>query len=304
MVEKNKELKNQREIITLADNDYGIAYHPAKIDFPEYGSLKAKVQEISELFKYQVTADNISQAKKDRANLNKLKKALNDRKISIVKDVDQPVIHFKSQIKELTDDIGQTTDLISKQIKGYEDHAREEREQLFKNEIKRRCEIADIDPQKIVMNPKWLNKSASYAVFENELQAQIDSLAKEKEQIAENIKVVSARAKELGLPYQHWAQLLESTKLSSVLEQMSDYANDIKKEAERNKTAKQEAQAKIVNHNGTAINKDTGEIIDTYQEAMLITKTTKLKLTATNTQFKQLWQAINNIGIKHERITD
>lgn len=294
----------KQEIITLADNDYGIAYQSAKIDFPEYGQLKEKVQEISELFKYQVTADNISQAKKDRANLNKLKKALNDRKITIVKDVDQPVIQFKNQIKELTDDIGQTTDLINNQIREYEDHAREKREQLFKNEIKRRCEIADIDPQKIVINPKWLNKSASYAVFESELQVQIDTLVKEKEQLVENIKVVTARAKELELPYQHWAQLLESTKLSSVLEQMSDYANDIKQEAERNKKAKQEAQAKIVNHNGTAINKDTGEIVDTYEEAMLITKSTKLKLTATNTQFKQLWQAINNIGIKHERIID
>ena len=107
----------KQEIITLADNDYGIAYHPAKIDFPEYEKLEARVGAFNiQYTQYDVTTENLKSAKETRAQLNKLKKALNDKKIAIVKDMDQPVDQFKSQIKKLTDQIDEASTHISNQI--------------------------------------------------------------------------------------------------------------------------------------------------------------------------------------------
>lgn len=293
------------KLIKLDNREYGITYSTAKIDFPEYQSLKDKVDQINDEFsQYEVTPDNMKSAKATRAQLNKLKKALNDRKISIVNAIDQPVNQFKSQIKELTDEIDQASNHIGVQIKAYEDHAKAERAKSLRADIKKRCQEAGVDPEKIVENPKWFNKTASYAVFETEVQAQIDSLAKEKEQLAESIKVVTARAKELRLPYQHWTELLENTSLSSVLSQMNSYADDIKAETERNEKAKKEKQAHIVNMNGKAVDKTTGEIVDDYISALLIFDNYKIKFSASRYQFKQLWQYMKDMGIKRERIID
>lgn len=297
----------EKKMITLDGQNYGIAFTTAKIDFPEYADLKSNVDRLSEEYsQFKVTPENMKEAKLTRANLNKLKKALNDRKISIVKAVDKPVNNFKAQIKGLTEEIDKTSSNIGTQIKDYEDHAKKMREQLIMSDVAKRCQAAGVDANKIEINPKWFNKTASYAVFEKEIQTQIDVLLREKDELAENVKVVTARAKELGLPQQHWVQLLMmgSSKLSDVLAQMSSYAEDIKAEAERNEKAKKEQQEKIVNQNGKAIDKTTGEIVDNFQEAFLITDKGKFKLTATSHQFKQLSRFIRTAGIKCEQVRD
>ena len=297
----------EEKMITLDGQNYGIAFTTAKIDFPEYADLKSSVDRLSEEYsQFKVTPENMKEAKLTRANLNKLKKALNDRKISIVKAVDKPVNNFKSQIKGLTDEIDKTSTNIGTQIKNYEDHAKEMREQLIMSDVAKQCQAAGVEANKIEVNPKWFNKTASYAVFEKEVQTQIDVLLREKEELAENMKVVTARAKELGLPHEYWVQMLmmENTKLSDVLAQMSSYAEDIKAEAERNEKAKKEQQEKLVNQNGKAIDKTTGEIVDSFQTAYLITDKGKFKLTATSHQFKQLSKFIKNAGIKCEQVRD
>ncbi|RMC38145.1 DUF1351 domain-containing protein [Lactobacillus sp. ESL0236] len=292
-----------KELIALDNQEYDIAYSTAKIDFREYQSLKSKVEQINDEFShYEVTPYNMKSAKATKAQLNKLKKALNDRKISIVNTIDQPVNQFKEQIKGLTDSISQTSTRIGDQIKAYEDHAKQQKAMALRCDIEKRCQEAGGDPEQIVENPKWFNKTASYAVFETEVQAQIDSLVKDKEQLAESIKVVTARAKELCLPYQHWTELLENTSLSSVLSQMNDYAADIKAEAERNEKARKAEQAQIVNMNGKAVNKETGEVTGEFRTITLTSDKSEWKLTGTNKQFKTMWANIKSAGIKCECI--
>ena len=293
----------KQEIITLADNDYGIAYQSAKINFPEYEKLEARVGAINiQYTQYDVTTENFKSAKETRAQLNKLKKALNDKKIAIVKDVDQPVNQFKSQIKSLTDQIDEAATHISNQINTYEENAKKQREVKLRAEIDKWCQAAGVDPAEIIFNPKWLNKTASFTVTENEVAQQINALQQQQQQLAENIKVVTAKAEQLKLPYQHWVELLNNEPLSNVLLEMDNYAEDVKKAAERDKKAKTEANKNIVEQNGRAIDKSTGEIKEDYHTALLVTRATKIKLGGTQYQFDQLMKYLKDMGFKLERV--
>ena len=293
----------KQEIITLADNDYGIAYQSAKINFPEYEKLEARVGAINiQYTRYDVTTENFKSAKETRAQLNKLKKALNDKKIAIVKDVDQPVNQFKSQIKKLTDQIDEASTHISNQINEYEDNAKKQREVRIRGEIDKWCQAAGVDPAEIVFNPRWLNKTTSFAATENEVAQQIIALQQQQQQLAENIKVVTAKAQQLKLPYQHWVELLNNEPLSNVLLEMENYAEDVKKAAERDKKAKTEANKNIVEQNGKAIDKSTGEIKENYHTALLVTSAAKIKLGGTKYQFNQLMKYLKDMGFKLERV--
>lgn len=293
----------KQEIITLADNDYGIAYHPAKIYFPEYEKLEARVGAFNiQYTQYDVTTENLKSAKETRAQLNKLKKALNDKKIAIVKDMDQPVDQFKSQIKKLTDQIDEASTHISNQINEYEDNAKKQREVRIRGEIDKWCQAAGVDPSQIIFNSKWLNKTASFTATENEVAQQINALQQQQQQLAENIKVVTAKAEQLKLPYQHWVELLNNETLSNVLLEMDNYAEDVKKAAERDKKAKTEANKNIVEQNGRAIDKSTGEIKEDYHTALLVTRATKIKLGGTQYQFNQLMKYLKDMGFKLERV--
>lgn len=302
MVESEK-LKKGQEIIALGSKQYGIAYTPAKIDFPEYEKMKSNVDAInSEFTKYDVDTNNFKSAKAARARLNKLKKDLNDKKIAIVKEADKPVLVFKKQIKDLLDEISQASDHIGNQIKVFEDNAKKQREANINADINKRCKEANVDYAKIEINPKWYNKSEPYATYEKEVNQQIDILIKEKEQMTENIKVVSAKANELGLPYQHWAEQLNNAPLSDVLGEMDNYAEEVKKAAEREKKPKTEANKSIVEKNGKAIDKNTGEVITDYHIAYLITKKARIKLGGSNYQFNQLMQYLKDMGFKIEKV--
>lgn len=299
----NQELKKGQEIIALGRKQYGIAFTPAKIDFPEYEKMKISVDAInSEFTKYDVDTNNFKSAKAARARLNKLKKDLNDKKIAIVKEADKPVLDFKKQIKDIIDEISQASDHIGNQIKVFEDNAKKQREANINADINKRCKEANVDYAKIEINPKWYNKSEPYATFEKEVNQQIDFLLKEKEQLTENIKVVTAKANELGLPYQHWVEQLNNAPLSDVLGEMDKYSQEVKEAAERNKKAKLEAQKNIVEKNGKAINKETGEVQADYHTAYLFTKKARIKLGGTQYQFNQLLQFLKDMGFKVEKV--
>ena len=303
MAEK-PELKKEQEIISLGSRQYGIAFTPAKIDFPEYKKMKSSVDAInSEFTKYDVDTNNFKSAKEARARLNKLAKALNDKKIAIVKEADKPVLIFKKQIKELLDEISQASDHIGNQIKVFEDNAKKQREANINADIDKRCNQAGVDPARIEINPKWYNKSEPYATFEKEINQQINLLIKEKDQLTENIKVVTAKANELGLPYQHWVEQLNNAHLSDVLGEMDNYAEEVKKVVERENKPKSEANKNIVEKNGKAIDSKTGEVIVDYHIAYLITKKARIKLGGTAYQFNQLMQYLKDMGFKIEKVS-
>ena len=300
----NQELKKGKEIIALGSKEYGIAFTPAKIDFPEYEKMKSSVDAInSEFTKYDVDTNNFKSAKAARARLNKLKKDLNDKKIAIVKEADKPVLDFKNLIKELIDEISQASDHIGNQIKVFEDNAKKQREANINADIDKRCKEAGLDATRIEINPKWYNKSEPYATYEKEVNQQIDILLKEKEQLTENIKVVTAKATKLGLPYQHWVEQLNIEPLSEVLSEMDNYAKEVKKAVERENRSKKEANKNIVEKNGKAIDRNTGEVISDYHTAYLITKKARIKLGGTTYQFNQLMQYLKDMGFKIEKVS-
>lgn len=86
---------------------------PEKIDF-NYEELKAELTSKVSFYETLVyTDDQIKDAKADKANLNKLKRALNDERIRREKEYMQPFNVFKAQINEI---IG----IIDKPIKGFQ----------------------------------------------------------------------------------------------------------------------------------------------------------------------------------------
>ena len=292
-----KKQEKGNELIALGRQEFGITYESAKIDF-EFPKIKAKVAEIKDEYtNYDVTPDNIQGAKATRARLNQLSKDLNDRKIAIVKVIDRPVDEFKQQIKELTSDIGQATKHIDKQVEEFEENAREERRESLNVQLKRLCEKGGINPEDIEFNPKWLNKTASYAAFEAEVNNQIQVLLKEQKQYAENVKVITNKAHKLGLPYQHWVELLKTADLSAIMLEMDNYADEVKKAAERDNKPKKEQNSNVVSHNGKAIDKTTGEVVnDDFVKAYLFTRTAKIELSGTRYQFTQLMDYLKDMG--------
>ena len=86
-----------------------------------FEELKAELSEkIKPYETLAVTEDDLKSAKSDKATLNKLKKALNDKKVEVKKEYISPLENFEKQVKELVEIIDKGVNNIDTQVKDFE----------------------------------------------------------------------------------------------------------------------------------------------------------------------------------------
>ena len=114
------------------------------------------------------TDDQIVEAKKDRAELNKFISALKAKDREIKKLCLQPYEEFHQKMQQIIAQVEEPVNLIDKQVKDYEDQQKaakmEEIRKLFAEKGFQPWVTLDR-----IMNPSWLNKSYSLKKVESDL---------------------------------------------------------------------------------------------------------------------------------------
>lgn len=149
-----------------------------------YDELKENLEIALADYKNRIyTEDMLDEAKADRAKLNKLKKAINDERISREKEYMQPFLTFKDQAKELCDLIDSASSGIGEQLDAIETKRVTEKmakiRTLF-NEIASLYPIDFISLEKI-LNDKWLNKGTSEKAISKEITDFFEKAVKDLE---------------------------------------------------------------------------------------------------------------------------
>ena len=136
-----------------------------------FEELKNELQVKTDQYtKLVYTEDNIKTAKEDRADLNRLKKALNDERLRLQREYMKPFEGFKKQVDEIIGIIDRPVLAIDRQIKEYEAIKQEEKRQKIEEMFNSLFfpEFVKLDEK--IFNPKWLNASVSLKQIEDSLQ--------------------------------------------------------------------------------------------------------------------------------------
>lgn len=152
---------------------------PAAIKF-NFEELKTELEQRVKIYENAIYDDTqIQQAKADRADLNKLKKALNDERIRREKEYMVPFNEFKAQINEIIAIIDKPVAIIDKQVKEFEEKEkqakREKIEAFWNGEL--REDLTTMPPEWLklsqIWDDRWLNKSVSVATAYKEIKQSI-----------------------------------------------------------------------------------------------------------------------------------
>lgn len=159
----------------LKINEYQL---PEQILF-NYEELKQELTEKVHHYETLVyTEDQIKEAKTDRANLNKLKKALNDERIRREREYLEPFNAFKTQINEIIAIIDKPVAVIDSQVKTFEDKQKAEKkvkiEELFNS-----IGFQSFVKLEKLWDEKWLNSSVTMKKIEEELNAHMYRIGNE-----------------------------------------------------------------------------------------------------------------------------
>ena len=135
--------------------------------------LKAEISEKMQDYKNLVfTEETIKEAKKDRANLNKLKNAFEDERKRIKKLCMAPYDEFEKQVKELVALIDEPIRLIDSQIKEVEEKRRDDKrkdiEALFPTIGFQAFVTLDM-----IWDEKWLNATVSMTKVEEQMKTRM-----------------------------------------------------------------------------------------------------------------------------------
>lgn len=253
-----------------------------------YDELKAELVKKLEDYKGLVyTEEQIKEAKADRAKLNALATAIDDKRKQIKKQCLQPYEVFEAQIKDLLAVIKEPVALIDSQIKGYEEEKKQKKLEEVKALFERVKDAAGEELEFVsfeqIFEDKFLNASLSLKMVETVIGNKFNSIKHDIKTIAE-LKEYSFEATEVYKETLNLNEALEKAKY------MVDIAEKKKAEEERKEQEKKEEVKEItpdmqdVKESATDVKREW-----TAFEAYLSTEEAKM-LAA--------WLKLNNIKIR------
>lgn len=150
---------------------------PQKIDF-NYEALKS---ELADKLKYYnglvVTEDSIRDAKGDKAALNKLKTALDDRRKDIKREYLRPFEEFEGKVKELVGMIDAPVQAIDGQIKAFDEQKKAEKKTEIETFYTENAgDVAAILPLEKVWDNRWLNTTYKITDIQQEITGRISKV--------------------------------------------------------------------------------------------------------------------------------
>ena len=155
---------------------------PQVIEF-NYEELKQAITERTEYYETLVYSDaQITEAKEDRADLNRFKKALNDERLRREREYLEPFNDFRKKINELIAIIDKPVQVIDAQIKAYEEEKRNKKladiTDFWENELREDITTMPPDWLKLtqILDQRWLNASVSMATVKKEIKAKITDI--------------------------------------------------------------------------------------------------------------------------------
>ena len=143
---------------------------PAAVEF-NFEELKADLAPKLDVYKnLLVTPDTIKDAKDDKAKLNKLRTAIEDKRKEVKKVCMTPYEAFEVQCKEIVRMIDEPVKSIDEQIKAFEEKERKAKYDRLKEYFLKCTAAGDVTIKfDRILNPKWANKSMKEAALQQEI---------------------------------------------------------------------------------------------------------------------------------------
>lgn len=202
-------------------------------------AVRAKVEEYQNVV---YTADTVNQAKEDRAELNKLIKAIEDRRKQVKKVINEPYEQFEKEVKEVLALIQEPVALIDKQVKDFEEQEKKEKraklEAVFAEAAGETSEVLDFEK---VFDPRYLNKTYKLEDAQNEIRDKVETFKRDLETIDSLDSKYKLNAKDVYIKTLDLSQALAENKRLTDLEAKLE-ADRKRKEAEEQARKEAEAQ--------------------------------------------------------------
>ncbi|MEZ3504914.1 MAG: DUF1351 domain-containing protein [Lachnospiraceae bacterium] len=201
-------------------------------------AVKAKAAEYEGI---TYTDDTIQAAKADRAELNKLKAAIEDRRKIVKKVINEPYTVFEKELKDITALIEKPVSDIDKQIKDYENQKKEEKKGQIREAYSAAIgELEKVIPFEKLFDPRYLNATYSLQKAIADIQGKVEKVKTDLQTIDEMCSDYKTNAQDVYLKTLDLSKAMAEEKRLRELKEKMEADRRAKEEAERRRIEQEE----------------------------------------------------------------
>lgn len=205
-------------------------------------AVKAKVDSYKGIV---YTEETLKSAKADKAELNNLLKAIEERRKKVKEIINEPYADFEKELKSVTDLIKRQTEEIGKQIDSFEDKQREEKKQKIQEAYDSAIgDLKEVLPFTKVFDSRYLNKTYKLNTAISEVKAKIEQVKTDLSTIESVCGKYALNAKDVYVRTLDLSKALAEEKRLKELEEKLE-AERIRKQKEEEERKKAEEQRRI-----------------------------------------------------------
>lgn len=264
-----------------------------------YAAVKQWLEDGLSAYKGRVyTEDTVTEAKKDRANLNKLADAIDTKRKEMKAMYLEPYALFETQAKELTAMVKDQVAEIDAQVKAFENFRKQEKLERIKAELYEPLigNLASLIPYERLHETKWLNVTMS-------LSAVAEEVARKIERITKGLAAIDSLALDSDIAVQVKDVFLKGFDLSAAIVEKDRL---VRQKAELERIKAEQAAPKVeqpaeVEYTPAEPERPTpAQTVADYTEEKIHTVTFRIHVTST--QLKGLGDYMRANGISPERV--
>lgn len=241
---------------------------------------------------FVVTVDNVKDVKNMRAGLNKVSKAIDEKRLAIKRQYAEPVKTFDAQMnlfKEQIDSVISPLDTKIREVVAQERAAKQERVEGLIAEM---APNYGVEAESVDIEPSWLNKSATKKQIVEGIAGVMVQMRKEADQLAKDCDTITKYAEIQKVDSAGWVDQVKQGQDVEYLMRAID--NQVERQAEKQRKLEAKAAEERTHQQtkgDTVVDTNTGEVVS---------RAVVLRITATRSQMVLLKNFMDSNDIKYE----
>ncbi|MBE8785336.1 DUF1351 domain-containing protein [Enterococcus hirae] len=284
---------------------FDVNYQPSVIEIVNEDQLATLINATVQRFEGLIfKEDDIADAKKARAELNRIFDLIDSKRKEVKKQFSEPLVSFESQIKGYSDEIKRMSKNINDQIREFEAKKKEEYKTIVLAYLEKQAQKHGVDTNQITLRSNWLNSTSFTAKnkltkkIEEEIIAECIAVKQQKENIEQQKILVESYVKAYGLDPFSWISLVdEGLTAAQIFPKIDQAVKELReKEAKELEIAEQEIKQ--------TVNEETN--VESLQELLTEEQTFSftLHITGTAKQLSIIKNTIEKLNVEYKVETE
>lgn len=284
---------------------FDVNYQPSVIEIVNEDQLATLINATVQRFEGLIfKEDDIADAKKARAELNRIFDLIDSKRKEVKKQFSEPLVSFGSQIKGYSDEIKRMSKNINDQIREFEAKKKEEYKTIVLAYLEKQAQKHGVDTNQITLRSNWLNSTSFTAKnkltkkIEEEIIAECIAVKQQKENIEQQKILVESYVKAYGLDPFSWISLVdEGLTAAQIFPKIDQAVKELReKEAKELEIAEQEIKQ--------TVNEETN--VESLQELLTEEQTFSftLHITGTAKQLSIIKNTIEKLNVEYKVETE